>query len=82
MNILSLQMPLSEGVAKRRGHTATVLKISDARVIVVLVGGVSDWIPNHKCWEQTMRPDTQILELELGNNLSIIYTPLFNITIH
>ena len=64
-------MSLSEGVAKRRGHTATVLKISDTRVIVVLVGGVSDWIPNYKSWEQTIRPDTQILELEIGNHLQL-----------
>ena len=75
-------MSLSEGVAKRHGHTATVLKLSETRVVLVLVGGVSDWIPTHKCWEQTIRPDTQILELELGNNLFIICTHLFNITIH
>ena len=75
-------MLLSEGVAKRHSHTATVIKLSDTRVIVVLMGGVSDWIPTHKCWEQTIRPDTQILELELGNNQFIIHTHLFNITIH
>ena len=48
---------------KRIRHTATAIPVSSTRVVVVVVGGVEEWVRDGRAdSQQSMRADTCVLE--------------------
>ena len=56
---------VSEGVhmVQRQYHTATAIAVSSSQIVVVLFGGVDEWIRDERQdRQQPMKSDTTVLE--------------------
>ena len=57
---------------KRKYHTATAVAISFSKVVVVVFGGMDEYVTNiHQALLQPMKAATSVLEF--GNKLSLIF---------